>query len=121
MMKHYKLPISENNLNYCFFVWTRNISVIKKFPILQKNLILAIFLYCKKRLLKIQKILYFSKLTNNLLPCFFSNWFNFFSDIHNPEMPTFKNQNLASQPANYSKSPKWSPRVKTLKAFAIWP
>ena len=31
------------------------------------------------------------------------------------------NMNSASQPANHSKSPKWSPEVKTLKAFAIWP
>ena len=42
-------------------------------------------------------------------------------------MPTLKNQmqvkcefsEPASQPANHSKSPKWSPGVK--KAFAIWP
>ena len=31
------------------------------------------------------------------------------------------NANSASQPANYSKPPKWSPGVKTLKCFAIWP
>ena len=29
--------------------------------------------------------------------------------------------NSASQPANYSKSPKWSAGVKTLKVFALWP
>ena len=31
------------------------------------------------------------------------------------------NANPASQPANYSKSPKWRAGVKTLKAFAMWP
>ena len=31
------------------------------------------------------------------------------------------NANPASQPANYSKFPKWSPGMKTLKAFAMWP
>ena len=29
--------------------------------------------------------------------------------------------NSASQRASYSKSPNWSPGVKTLKTFAVWP
>ena len=31
------------------------------------------------------------------------------------------NANSASQSGNYSKSPKWSPGVKTLNTFVIWP
>ena len=43
--------------------------------------------------------------------------------MNTAEKPTFENKmRVKRQPANQSpKTPKWSPEVKTLKTFVIWP
>ena len=44
--------------------------------------------------------------------------------MNTAEKPTFENKMqvkcVFSQPANHSKTLKWRPGVKTLKAFVIW-
>ena len=63
-----------------------------------------------------------------LVTSFTKNLFVLFIYLHYSEIPTFKPQmqvkrefsEPASQLLQVSESPKWSPGMKALKAFAIW-